>query len=429
MASGTSFSAGYVRRLVDAELDALTPHLHALLLDGAKGVGKTESALQRTASARRLDTEPDRTIVESEPSVVASDSAPVLIDEWHRVPAVWDAVRRLVDSHSGGPYIMTGSAPSASTHSGAGRIATIRMRPLAFCERGLSEPSVSLDALLRGDRLPIHGRSALGLRNYVDEIVAGGFPGMRGLPRHAQISQLDGYIERIVDHDITEAGALVRRPETLRAWMRAYAAATGTTASWNTIRDAATRGHGSKPAKETAGHYSDLLMRLRILDPLEAWLPTRNPFVRLTGSPKHHLADPALAARLLQRTAAHLVAGREGARAAAIPRDGSLVGKLFESLAALTVRTLAQAAGARTYHLRADGGRHEVDLIVEAADGIVAIEVKIGQTASDHDTRHLRWLAQKLAGELLDQVVITTGLEAYRRPDGVAVVPLALLGP
>ena len=421
------FKAGYVRRLVDAELDALLPHLPAILLDGAKGVGKTETALRRCASARRLDLEPDRSIVESEPTLVAGDAPPVLIDEWHRVPIIWDAVRRLVDAGSGGPYVLTGSAPSASTHSGAGRISTIRMRPLAFCERGLAEPSVSFQALLGGARPPIGSRSALTLSDYVDELVGGGFPGIRGLPEHAQAARLDGYIERIIDHDVAEAGVTVRRPETLRAWMRAYAAATGTTASWETIRDAAAGGHVARPAKATAASYSDLLQSLRILDPVEAWLPTNNQFTRLTGSPKHHLADPALAARLLQRTASQLISSSDGA--ASVPRDGSLLGKLFESLVTLTVRTLAQTAGARTYHLRTEGGRREVDLIVESAEGIVAIEVKTGQTASDHDVRHLVWLAGELGDELLDRLIITTGSEAYRRPDGIAVVPLALLGP
>ena len=110
-------------------------------------------------------------------------------------------------------------------------------------------------------------------------------------------------------------------------------------------------------------------------------------------------------------------------------RDGALLGALFESLATLSVRTFAQAADAQTYHLRTEGGRHEVDIIVETDDGVVAMEVKLGAVPDDDDVRHLVWLSQRLGDDLLDAVVITTGAEAYRRTDGIAVVPLALLGP
>ena len=428
MASGAQFGRRYVRRILDDELDELIPHLPAVLLDGPKGVGKTETALQRCRTVRRLDVDLDRAVVEADPMVIADDPPPVLLDEWHRVPSVWNTVRRLVDQNpSGGRFILTGSPPMAGSHSGAGRITTVRMRPLTLTERGVAMPSVSLRDLAGGERAPLSGRSSLRLRDYVEEIIAGGFPGMRGLPRRALMAQLDGYLERIVEHDLPEAGLAVRRPATVRSWMRAYAAATGTTASWETIRDAATSGIVTKPAKETAAGYSELLRELRILDPVEAWLPTRNHFSRLTGAPKHHLADPSLAARLLDRTENHLIAGDEGE--SVIPRDGTLLGGLFESLVALSVRTFAQSIEARTYHLRTEGGRHEIDLVVETSDGVLGIEAKLGTAPNDHDARHLVWLRERLGEGLLDAVIITTGTEAYRRRDGIAVIPLALLGP
>lgn len=431
MPGGTTFGQGYVRRVVDNELDELFPYLPAILLDGPKGVGKTETALQRCSTVRRLDADPDREVVAADPTVIADDTPPVLLDEWHRLPSVWDAVRRFVDQRpTGGRFLLTGSPPTAGTagtHSGAGRIATVRMRPLTLTERGVEVPSVSLRELAAGERRPLSGKSELGLSQYVDEIVAGGFPAMRGLPERALVTQLDGYLERIVDHDMSEAGFTVRRPATVRSWMRAYAAATATTASWETIRDAATGGMGNKPAKETTASYSELLRTLRILDPLEAWLPTRNQFSRLTGGPKHHLADPALAARLLERTKRHLISGHEGQTL--VPRDGTLLGGLFESLAVLSVRTFAQAFGARTYHLRTEGGRHEIDLIVETDEGVLGIEAKLGAVPDHDDVRHLQWLSQRLGDDLLDAIVVTTGSEAFRRRDGIGVVPLALLGP
>ncbi len=428
MPSGTRFDRGYIRRVVDDELDELFPHLPAILLDGPKGVGKTETALQRCRTSRRLDTDPDRAIVEADPMIVAQGPAPVLIDEWHRVPSVWDAVRRLVDQGPvGGRFLLTGSPPMTGTHSGAGRITTMRMRPLTLTERGVAAPSVSLRALAAGDRPHLSGKSTLTLRDYVDEIVAGGFPAMRGLPARVLAAQLDSYLERIVDHDLLEAGFIVRRPAAVRSWMRAYAAATATTASWERVRDAATGGIDSKPTKVTAATYSDFLRTLRVLDPVEAWLPTRNHFDRLTGAPKHHLVDPALAARLLGQTSRNLISGQEGQ--AAVPRDGTLLGALFESLVTLCVRTFAQLQGGRTYHLRTQSGRHEVDLIVETDDGVLGIEVKLGAVPTEHDLRHLVWLSDRLGDDLLDSIVITTGPEAFRRRDGIAVVPLALLGP
>ncbi len=196
--------------------------------------------------------------------------------------------------------------------------------------------------------------------------------------------------------------------------MIAYAAATATTATYETIRDAATGGEDDKPARSTTQPYRDVLERLWIIEPVPAWLPTRNPVARLALPPKHHLADPALAARLLGADAAALLDARP--LGPSIPRPGPLIGALFESLVTLNVRTGAQAAEAVVKHLRTKGGEHEIDLVVERGVG-------------DDDVRHLRWLANQIGDDLLDAVVVTTGREAYRRSDGIAVVPAALLGP
>jgi predicted AAA+ superfamily ATPase len=300
------------------------------------------------------------------------------------------------------------------------------MRPLCFAERERAEPSVSFGALVDGNAPTIAGRCALGLSDYVDEIVRGGWPGMRRYSGAALLAQLDSYLDRIVDHDLPEAGHRVRRPASVRAWLRAYAAATATTASWESIRDAATPGHGNKPARGTTLAYTELLTALRVLDPIDAWTPSQNVFARLGAAPKHHLADPALAARLLDRTTRHLLTGDE--RGVPRPREGTLLGNLFESLVALSVRTHAQASRAPVFHLRADSGRREVDFIVEHEGGVLAIEAKLSATIDDGDVRHLVALRAELGDRWIDGVVINTGPEAYRRPDGIAVIPLGLLG-
>lgn len=252
--------------------------------------------------------------------------------------------------------------------------------------------------------------------------------GLRSLGERPLRAQLDGYLARIVERDFPEAGRSVRNPVALRRWLTAYAAASSTTASFETIRAAATSGEGEKPAKSTTIPYRDILERLWILHPVPAWLPTRNRIARLSAPPKHQLVDPALAARLLG-------VGKDGLLDATpagppILRDGPLLGLLFESLVTLCVRVAAQAAEATVGHLRSARGEHEVDLIVERADGrVVAVEVKLARTVDDRDVRQLAWLRNTIGDDLLDAVVVTTEQEAYRRADGIAVVPAALLGP
>jgi predicted AAA+ superfamily ATPase len=420
----------YVRRVVDVELDDLLVGLPAISLEGPKGVGKTATAVRRASTVHRLDDPATLEIVRADMARLTGGAPPILVDEWQRLPASWDAVRRAVDDdRRPGRFLLTGSAsPSTSpTHSGAGRIVRLRMRPLTLTERGVAVPTVSVADLLSGARPPLDGSTAMRLEDYVAEIVTGGFPGMRSSVERIQRRALDGYLDRIVDTDLPELGVEVRRPGTLRRWLAAYAAATGTSTSFEKIRDAATAGDGSTPAKSTTIPYRTALERLWVLDPLDAWMPSNNHLRRLTASPKHHLADPALAARLVGAGTASLLSGQGPST---IERDGTFLGSLFESLATLNVRVLGQAADASTFHFRTRGGEREVDLILERDDRrVVALEVKLSETIEDHDLGHLRWLRDELGDQLLDAIVLTTGRQAYRRQDGIGVVPLALLGP
>lgn len=431
MTNGSPSGQAYVRRVVDDELDALIAALPALSIEGPKAVGKTQTALRRAATTFRLDDPTQRSLVSAEPGRLTTGTAPILIDEWQRVPESWDLIRRQVDDLAQpGRFLLTGSASPIEqpTHSGAGRIVTIRMRPMTLFERAIGSPSVSLAALLSGQRPSIKGETDVSLETYATEIIASGFPGIRQLPGRARRSQLDGYIQRIVERDFEEVGHRLRNPAALRRWMTAYAAATSTSNSFETIRDAATGGDSNKPAKTTTQPYRDALERLWIIDPIPSWQPVRNQIARLTGPPKHHLADPALAARLLGADVDALLNGTP--LGPPVPRDGTLLGHLFESLVTLDVRVFAQAAEATTGYLRTRGQSREIDLIVERGDQrVVAIEIKLKQRVDDHDVRHLRWLGDAIGDELLDAVIITTGPAAYRRPDGIAVVPAALLGP
>ena len=232
----------YAPRVVDAELDELLHALPAIALDGPKGTGKTATAARRVVTTFNLDEPAQREIAAADPSGLLSAPLPMLIDEWQRVPAVWDAVRRAVDADTTpNRFLLAGSAAPAAapTHSGAGRIVTVRMRPLSLSERLPGRPTVSLRALLAGNCPRITGRTPVGLPEYAREIVASGYPGMRHLTGRALRTQLDGYLDRIVDRDFLEQGYVVRRPDTLRRWMAAYAAATATSTSLEKIRNAA----------------------------------------------------------------------------------------------------------------------------------------------------------------------------------------------
>lgn len=422
----------YRRRLLDDTLDELFPHLAAIAIEGAKGVGKTATAKRRAAMVVDLASPPMRQSVAADYDYVARVEPPVLIDEWQLEPAVWDRVRQAVDDDSsGGRFLLAGSAgvePGVRIHSGAGRIVSLSMRPMSLFERGVGEPSVSLRELLGGFTGPIQGSSVMGVPEYTDEILRSGFPGIRELPDRPRAEQLDSYLARIVERELPDNGVTVRRPEALRRWMTASAAATSTDASYSSILDAATPGEDDKPARQTVAVYREHLARLFVIDDVEAWTPTFAPLTRLTRTPKHHLVDPALAARLVGVGKEGLLRG-DGARVTARADTKTWLAALFESLVTQSVRVYAAAAEARVGHLRTKDQR-EVDLVVERPDRrLVAIEVKLGGTVDDGDVRHLNWLSDQLGDRVVDRIVVNTGPAAYRRHDGVAVVPLALLGP
>ena len=231
---------------------------------------------------------------------------------------------------------------------------------------------------------------------------------------------LDAYLQRIIDRDLPDAGFSVRRPETLRRWLNAYAAASSTTTAYSRLLDATTSGDGAQPAKTTTIAYRDHLSQLWLLDPVPGWSPSRSPMTRLQQAPKHQLADPSLAARALGLSARMLGA----------PAGAHMAGQLFESLATLSARVAAQPLQARVGHLRTGNGDHEVDLIIEGPDGqVVGVEVKMAAAINDSDVKQLLWLRDQLPGQVADLVVLSTGSRAYRRRDGVALVPLALFGP
>ncbi|GHT75741.1 ATPase AAA [Spirochaetia bacterium] len=419
----------YQPRILDRTLRELADELPAILIEGAKAVGKTSTARRLAAETLQMDNPVSRELVENSPEVLERAAKPLLIDEWQRLPVVWEYVRRQVDrNNAGGQFLLTGSAipRDANIHSGAGRIVRLRMRPLSLAERDVAKPTVSLAALLSNTAV-IDGESPMKLDDYLREILCSGFPGIRSLSSRAQEAQLDGYLDNIVSREFPDQGQLVRKPDVLRNWLRAYAAATGSTASYQAILDAATPGEHNKPAKNTTLAYRDTLESLWLIDKVEPWLPGGTSFKYLGKTPKHFLADPALSARLLDITPDRFLQGIDMEPLGSPGK--TITGRLFEALAALSLKTYALSGNARLRHFRTSSGDHEVDFIIEKGKTIIAIEVKIAQTISASDLRHLHWFENQFTEYHVVKVVINSGPHAYTRKDGVHSIPLALLGP
>lgn len=426
----------YIDRTVDRELSDLISGLPAVSIEGARGVGKTETAGRIASTTYRLDVPSQLAALRGNPDIVTEGPFPVLIDEWQRMPEIWDVVRRAVDDDisSTQRYLLTGSSRPSSgpTHSGAGRIVDVRMRPMSLAERGVDAPTVSMAALLSGYCGPVSGRTTADLGTYVDEIMRSGLPGAKHLSGRPLRTFLSGYITRLTEHDVDQLGAVVRNKAAMRRWLGAYSMAVSGNASYAAILRAAEPGTGDLPSRDRIGPYTDILRNLWIIDEVPAWRPRNNPLKNLGEVPVRQLVDPAIAVSMWGCGRSALLRGKAGGgqRTHRDLRNGNFLGALFESLVTQSVRVYSQHNEARVFHLRNKHGTREVDLIVERQDGrVLALEVKLSTSPGDKDVRHLHWLREEIGDDLLDAAVIYTGDHAYRRQDGIAVIPAALLGP
>ncbi|WP_047260534.1 ATP-binding protein [Corynebacterium uterequi] len=411
----------YLERAIDQRLDTLEHIFSAVAIEGPKAVGKTETARRRVRNVFRMDVPDDRSRFLATNLVEETRRGPILIDEWQLLPESWDMVRRAVDDGApkGSVYLTGSSTPvdGVTTHSGAGRIASVRLRPLGLCELVEKDGAVLLSELLT-QTAQLRGESDWQLSDYVRSLATSGLPGLIGLTPPASDEYLAAYIERIVDRELPSQGYTVRNKAGLRAWLRAYARATGTDASYSEILAAATRGEGNAPSKRTTALYREKLSEIWMLDPLEAWESSVYRIPRQTFSPKHFLADAAFSLHLSSISARHLNSGKHATH----------LGRFFEAYAVHSLRVAASAYGLRAGHVRTKSGDREVDLVLETHDGgVLAFEVKLSAVVRDEDVRHLLWLRELIGDDLIDMAIINTGKHAYRRPDGVAVIPLSLL--
>ncbi|MCL1798594.1 MAG: DUF4143 domain-containing protein [Eggerthellaceae bacterium] len=424
-------SVGYLKRIQEEKLESFLKGLPAFSLEGAKGVGKTTLAKRYAQTVFRMDDETTASLIAGTPAILQEAAKPVLIDEWQTVPSIWNTVRHFVDDDmSPGQFILAGSAvpKKAKLHSGSGRIVRIRMRPLSLAERQMSQPLVSLAELLSGDICVRPQTVEVSQQEYVREILKSGFPGVRGIPDALREEVLNGYIDNTVEREFAELGIEVRRPETLRSWLKAYAAAEGSTTSYESILNAATPGQDKKPSKVTTMVYRDTLAALWILDPVAPWLSEGNLYANLGKSPKHYLVDPGLTARLLDITEQRLLDARGNVHVLG-NQAKTVLGRLFEGLVAQSLKVYADANSTEVRHLRTSRGDHEIDFIVEKGDTLVAIEVKFSPHVSNDDTKQLNWFESFVPDRKVMKVVVYTGEYLVKRDsDDVVLIPAACLG-
>jgi predicted AAA+ superfamily ATPase len=411
----------YVSRYADTELKNRLSNAGAVLIIGPKACGKTETALRVSASNVRLDVD-ERAAMEAriDPKRLLTGDAPRLLDEWQRLPILWDLVRRDVDdSGRDGMYILTGSAKPEETarlHSGAGRFTVMKMRPMSLAERAWSTGEVKLSSILNTE--DIDSRTVTtSLEEIAEMILYGGWPGLLGKGLGRAIEYSRDYVTLTAEIDISEVSNKRRDPDNTLKLMQSIARNISTEASISAMAGDVRGGGAFKD--ETAADYLDALGRLMIVEDLPAWSPHIKSRAMLRQTPKRHFVDPSIACGALKLSKEKLL------------DDLGYFGFLFESLAIRDLRIYADTLGGKVFHYRDSYGL-EADAIVELPDGEwFAVEVKLGMNMVDDAAKTLAALASAIDVKKTrppNALVIVTGNGfAHRRADGIYVIPLLTL--
>ena len=417
---------GYRPRVIDAGITDRLSSVGAVLIEGPKGCGKTWTGLRHARSAVRFDGDPTaRRLASVSPDAVLEGRAPRLLDEWQLAPDIWNHVRHACDrAREPGRFLLAGSAEPADDivrHSGPGRIARARMRPMSLLESGMSDGAVSLAALLDGDPAPSTAAGA-GFRDVLEALCVGGWPWLTAQsPETAQRSLRD-YLDEIRRVGVNVGSERGRDPVLVERLIISLARNTSTTAP--NSRLAADIDGGGHLNHQTVRAYLDALARVFVIEDLPAWPTHLRSRARLTKSPKRHFTDPSLAAAAIR-------AGPD-----ALMADLETCGLLFESLVVRDLRVYAEATEGDVFHCRLSNGL-EADAVVRRryTGEWMAVEVKLSHSPETVDAaaRSLLRLADAVdaerAGRPSALVVITAGGYSYTRADSVTVTPIAALGP
>lgn len=418
----------YLPRFADQELTRKLNRSGAVLVRGAKWCGKTATCARQANSAVYMQDpnsyENNLIAAQVQPSLLLDGAAPHLIDEWQVSPQLWDAVRFAVDqSGEKGRFILTGSATPLHAderpkHSGTGRFSFLTMRPMSLFESQESSGEVSLSTLFDGGE--IRGSAPGNLEPMVYSLCRGGWPAAAVLGGEDALETAYDYIEAVAEEDISRVDGARRNPHYARLIMQAYARCTATQADMATIRGTI-KAQKSELSRGTVDSYVAALRALYVFEDLPAWTPSLRSKTRIATTPTRHFVDPSLAVAAL------------GASPAILLKDLPTLGLLFESMAVRDLRVYAQTLKGEVFHYR-DATGLEADAVIVLRDGRWGlVEVKLGASLVDEGAANLLKLAGRIDRDAMGApsflLVITPAHYAYRRPDGVYVVPLGCLKP
>lgn len=412
-------------RLCDADLQLALQSSGAVLIEGAKWCGKTSTASNASRSVLFMQ-DPDNAgsylaMADTKPSLLLKGEIPRLIDEWQMAPVLWDAVRFEVDNRAEtGQFILTGSAvPSdnVTAHTGTGRISRMMMRPMSLFESLESNGSISLKALFDGDQ-DVEALADMSIEQIAFALCRGGWPASVKLSGEVALRMATDYVEAVINFDVSRVDNIEKNPDRVRLLLRSLARNIATTASYQTII-ADMEATDVTISDKTLSSYMNALRRIFVVEDLPAWAPSLRSKTAIRTSVKRHFVDPSIATAVLRTNP-------EG-----ILKDFQYFGFLFEALCTRDIRVYAQTNDGDVFHYRDKSGL-ESDLIVRLRDGRwAAIEVKLGKKQIDEAAENLLTLKSRIdegkMGEASFLMVLTGGQYAYRRNDGVLVVPLACL--
>ena len=418
----------YKARIIDKKIDKYLSVFGAICIEGPKWCGKTWTSSYHSNSEIYIGDPSgnfqNRQLAQMSPSLVLEGEIPRLIDEWQEVPPLWDAVRYKVDQiPKKGQFILTGSATpnhKGILHSGAGRIARIRMRTMSLYESGDSSGEVSLEDLCNGKLTP-KMTGEVDLKKIIEFIIRGGWPASLGLPIESAALLPKEYLEAVLNDDIYRVDGVKRNTHKMRLLLRSLARNESTTVSNKTLKNDIKEIDDEDIDTATIADYLNILDRLFITDNQKPFSTKIRSSVRIKQSEKRHFCDPSLACALLNITPHMLL------------NDLETLGFLFESLCERDLKIYAESIDAHVYHYQ-DYKNREIDTIIELNDGRwCAIEIKLGANQIESAAENLKKIYEEMEKDpksiLPSAMIIVCGLSnaAYQREDGIYVVPLTAL--
>ena len=418
----------YRPRLVDSKIEEYLKTFGAVCVEGAKWCGKTWTSAYHSSSQIMIGSPENnfqnRKLAELSPSLVLEGEVPRLIDEWQEVPPLWDAVRYEVDKRAEkGQFILTGSATpnhKGIMHSGAGRIAKLRMRPMSLYESGDSSGAVSLTDIFNGTVKPAM-TGEVDVRKLFELIVRGGWPGNLDVPIQQAILLPGEYLNAVIDDDVFRIDGIKRDTKKMRLLLRSLARNESTTATNKKLKNDIREIDDEDINIDTVAEYLDIFSRLFITDNQPPFASNIRSSVRVKQAEKRHFADPSLACSVLGITPERMLGDLETA------------GFMFEALCERDLRIYAEADDAALYHYQDYAGK-EIDAVVEFRNGEwIAFEIKLGANQIDAAAENLisirDSIAEEKSGKPPKAMCVLCGMSnaVYQRTDGVYVVPITAL--